>query len=111
VVGGGLWRRGQPRNVEAQIESAVMYGLSAALGERITFKDGVVLQSNFHDYPVLRMSEAPRVTTAVMATRNYPGGLGEVGLPPLAPAVANAVAVLSGKRLRSLPFDQNLLKG
>ncbi len=99
----------QPRNVEAQIESNVMYGLSA-LYEKITFKDGAVQESNFHDYPVLRMNEAPLVTTAVIRTENYPGGIGEVGLPPLAPAVANAVAVLTGKRLRAMPFDTAALK-
>jgi isoquinoline 1-oxidoreductase beta subunit len=100
----------QPKNVEAQIESAIMYGLSQLLGERITFKDGVVQESNFHNYPILRMNEAPKVTVKVIRTENFPGGIGEVGVPPLPPAVANAVAVLTGKRMRSLPFDQNMLK-
>jgi isoquinoline 1-oxidoreductase beta subunit len=100
----------QPKNVETQIESGVIYGLSAALAERITIKGGQVQQSNFHDYPILRMAEAPRVTTRVLPTANHPGGIGEVGLPPLAPAMANAIAVLTGKRLRSLPFDYATLK-
>ena len=67
-------------------------------------------QSNFHDYPVLRMNEVPKITIRVIVTDNKPGGIGEVGLPPVAPAVANAVFKLTGKRLRDLPFDQNLLK-
>ena len=101
----------QPRNVAAQMESSIMFGLSAALAEKITFKDGTVEQSNFHDYPVLRMDEAPRVHVNVMVTENKPGGIGEVGLPPIAPAVANALYKLNGnKRLRDLPFRAELLK-
>ena len=100
----------QPKNIEAQIESATMYGLSHVLMERATFKNGAVVQSNFHDYPVLRMNEAPVVHTKVIPTDNYPGGIGEVGLTTIPPAVANAVFALTGKRLRSLPFDQKLLK-
>jgi len=100
----------QPKNIEAQIESATMYGLSHVLMERATFKNGAVVQSNFHDYPVLRMDEAPVVHTKVIPTDNYPGGIGEVGLTTIPPAMANAVFVLTGKRLRNLPFDQKLLK-
>ena len=99
----------QPRNVERQIESAAVFGLSG-LKEKLLYKDGVPQQSNFHDYPVLRMNEVPKITVRVIVTDNQPGGIGEVGLPPVAPAVANAVFKLTGKRLRELPFDQNLLK-
>ena len=99
----------QPRNVERQIESAAVFGLSG-LKEKLLYKDGVAQQSNFHDYPVLRMNEVPKITIRVIVTDNKPGGIGEVGLPPVAPAVANAVFKLTGKRLRDLPFDQNLLK-
>jgi len=99
----------QPRNVERQIESAAVFGLSG-LKEKLLYKDGVSQQSNFHDYPVLRMNEVPKITIRVIVTDNKPGGIGEVGLPPVAPAVANAVFKLTGKRLRDLPFDQNLLK-
>ncbi len=99
----------QPRNVERQIESAAVFGLSG-LKEKLLYKDGVPQQSNFHDYPVLRMNEVPKITIRVIVTDNKPGGIGEVGLPPVAPAVANAVYKLTGKRLRELPFDQNLLK-
>jgi len=99
----------QPQNVEAQIESAMIYGLSG-LREKLMYRDGVAQQTNFHDYPVLRMNDVPKITTRVLVTENQPGGIGEVGLPPVAPAVANAVFKLTGKRLRALPFDQGLLK-
>ena len=99
----------QPANIRAQIESAAVWGVSA-LSEKLIYKDGVPLQSNFHDYPVLRMNEAPKVTTKVIVTDNKPGGIGEVGLPPVAPAVANAVFKLTGKRLRDLPFKTETLK-
>jgi isoquinoline 1-oxidoreductase beta subunit len=99
----------QPRNVERQIESGAVFGLSG-LKERLLYKDGVPQQSNFHDYPVLRMNEVPKITVRVIVTDNKPGGIGEVGLPPVAPAVANAVFKLTGKRLRELPFDPSLLK-
>src|SRR5437016_4463317 len=99
----------QPKNVERQIESAVVFGLSG-LKEKLLYKDGVPQQSNFHDYPVLRMNEVPKITVKVIVTDNKPGGIGEVGLPPVAPAVANAVFKLTGKRLRELPFDPSLLK-
>jgi isoquinoline 1-oxidoreductase beta subunit len=98
-----------PQNVRVQIESAVIYGLSG-LQEKLIYKDGVPQQSNFHDYTVLRMRDAPRITTKVLVTDNKPGGIGEVGLPPVAPAVANAVFKLTGKRLRALPFDTSQLK-
>jgi len=100
----------QPRNIAAQIESGIMFGISHALAERITFKDGQVQQSNFHDYPVLRMNEAPKVSVKVIPTDNPPGGVGEVGLPAVSPAVANAIYKLTGKRLRMLPFDAETLK-
>lgn len=100
----------QPANVAAQIESAIMYGTSHALMERITVANGEVQQSNFDNYPVLRMNEAPKVTVKVMPTDNHPGGVGETGLPAVSAAIANGVARLTGKRLRALPFDQASLK-
>jgi isoquinoline 1-oxidoreductase beta subunit len=100
----------QPKNIEAQVESSIIYGISQTLNERITLKSGEVQQSNYHNYSVLRMSEVPLIHVKVMPTDNYPGGMGEVGLPPISGAIANAVARLTGKRLRTLPLDQGLLK-
>lgn len=94
----------QPRNIQAQIEGSVVFGLSAALHERITLQNGQPQETNLDRYQILRAAEAPLVQVKVMPTDNHPGGIGEVGLPPIAPAVANAVAALTGKRLRSLPF-------
>ncbi|WP_460826346.1 xanthine dehydrogenase family protein molybdopterin-binding subunit, partial [Massilia terrae] len=93
-----------PNIVAQQMESAVVFGLSAALMGEITIKDGRVQQSNFGDYPVLRMHQAPVVETFVMPSAELPTGVGEVGLPPVAPAVAAAVFRLTGQRLRKLPL-------
>ncbi len=93
-----------PLMIAAQMESGIAYGLSAALHGKITLKDGRVQQSNYHDYPALRLPEMPAVDTHVVASSEKPGGVGEPGLPPIAPAVANAVFALTGQRLRSLPL-------
>jgi isoquinoline 1-oxidoreductase beta subunit len=93
-----------PNIIRQQMESAVLFGLSAALAGEITIKDGRVEQTNFHDYPVLRMSQAPQVETIIIASAEPPEGVGEPGTPPIAPAVANALFVLTGQRLRSLPL-------
>jgi isoquinoline 1-oxidoreductase beta subunit len=94
----------QPQNIQAQIEGSVIFGLSAALHERMDFRAGEPMQTNLNTYQVLRANETPEVFVKVMPTDNHPGGIGEVGLPPLAPAMANAIATLNGKRLRALPF-------
>ncbi|UVW30264.1 molybdopterin cofactor-binding domain-containing protein [Massilia sp. H6] len=93
-----------PNIVAQQMESGVLFGLSAALYGEITLKDGRVQQSNFGDYPVLRMHEAPQVETIIMPSAAHPEGVGEPGTPPVAPAVAAAVFKLTGQRLRSLPL-------
>jgi isoquinoline 1-oxidoreductase beta subunit len=93
-----------PEGVRAQMESAIVYGLSAALHGAITLKNGRVEQSNFHDYEVLRLDQMPRVEVHIVSSTERPGGAGEPGTPPIAPAVANAVFAATGKRLRSLPF-------
>jgi isoquinoline 1-oxidoreductase beta subunit len=94
-----------PLTVEAQVQSAMAFGLSAALHGQITLKDGVVQQSNFADYPVLRLPEMPEISVHIVPSKADPSGVGEPGTPPIAPAVANAVFALTGKRLRKLPFD------
>jgi isoquinoline 1-oxidoreductase subunit beta len=94
----------QPRNIARQIEGSAVWGVSAALKEKLTVVNGEFQQSNFHDYQVLRASETPRVNVKVMPTDNTPGGIGEVGLPPVAPAISNAIASINGKRLRGLPL-------
>jgi isoquinoline 1-oxidoreductase beta subunit len=94
-----------PLGVDAQVQSAMVYGLTAALHGKITLKNGQVEQSNFHDYPPLRIDAMPQISVHIVPSTAAPTGVGEPGTPPIAPAVANAVAALTGKRLRSLPFD------
>ena len=99
---------GQPINplgIEAQVQSGIAFGLGAALHSRITFRDGRVEQSNFHDYQVLRLDEMPAVEVHIVKSHAKMGGIGEPGTPPIAPAVGNALFALTGKRLRSLPFQ------
>ncbi len=98
-----------PDGVRAQIMSGVIYGLSAALYGKITFKEGRPEQSNFHDYPVLRMNEAPVVETHIIDSGAKMGGIGEPGTPPVAPALANALLAATGKRVRSLPITPEQL--
>jgi isoquinoline 1-oxidoreductase beta subunit len=93
-----------PEGVRQQMESAIAFGLSAALHDEITINEGRVQQSNFHDYPTLRITDMPEVQVEIIAGAEAPEGVGEPGTPPIAPAVANAVFKLTGKRLRSLPL-------
>jgi isoquinoline 1-oxidoreductase beta subunit len=93
-----------PNIVAQQMESAVLFGLSAALGGEITVRNGSIEQSNFNDYPVLRIDRAPEVVTIIMPSAELPEGAGEPGTPPIAPAVASALFALTGQRLRSLPL-------
>ena len=93
-----------PDIVTAQIESAVIYGLSAAIKPPITLERGAVQQSNFHDAPVLRMHETPDIETHIVASEEEPTGIGEIGLPAVAPALANALFAATGQRLRDLPL-------
>ncbi|QPF75674.1 xanthine dehydrogenase family protein molybdopterin-binding subunit [Roseateles sp. DAIF2] len=99
-----------PLTIQRQIEGAIVYGLSAALYGKITYKDGRVEQGNFHDYPVLRMNEMPQVEVLILPSKEAPGGIGEPGTPPIAPAVTNAIFAATGKRVRSLPIDTAALK-
>jgi isoquinoline 1-oxidoreductase beta subunit len=95
-----------PRSVEAQVQGAAVMALSTCLpGAAITLKDGQVEQSNFGDYPVARITDMPQIAVHIVPSADPPTGIGEPGLPPLAPAFANAVARLTGKPQRQLPFS------
>jgi isoquinoline 1-oxidoreductase beta subunit len=94
-----------PNIIEMQLESAIGFGLSAALSGAITFRDGRVVQGNFHDYPVVRMHQMPDVKVKILDTgARMPSGIGEPGVPLIAPALANALAAIDGKPVRSLPL-------
>ena len=93
-----------PDGARAQMEGAIIFGLSAALKGQITVQDGAVQQSNFHDYPVLRMEETPVIEVHLVPSTERPSGMGEPGVPPIAPAVANALFAATGRRLRKLPL-------
>jgi isoquinoline 1-oxidoreductase beta subunit len=95
-----------PDVVRAQMESGIAYGLSAALHGAITLQDGRVQQSNFHDYPALRMREMPQVDVYIVPSAQPPSGVGEPATPPIGPAVANAIRAATGKKVRSLPFGR-----
>jgi isoquinoline 1-oxidoreductase beta subunit len=99
-----------PEIVKAQMESGIVFGLSAALHGAITFKEGRVEQSNFNDYPILRMYEMPEVEVFITPSQEPLGGVGEPGVPPIAPAVGNAIFAATGKRIRRLPIRAEELK-
>ena len=100
----------QPTNVVAQMEGAAVFGLSVALLEELTIRNGAPVQSNFNDYPVLRMSDMPEIHTKIVASNAAPTGMGEIGVLPVAPAISNAVFQLTGKRLRALPMSPERVK-
>lgn len=93
-----------PDIVRQQMEGGILFGLSAALYGEISIKDGAVQQSNFHDYRVLRMADSPAIDVHIVPGGTEPSGVGEPGVPPIAPAVANAVFAATGQRLRTLPL-------
>ena len=93
-----------PDNVIAQMQSGIAFGLTAALKAQATIKNGRVQETNFHDYPILRMDEMPKVEVYVVESDKSPTGIGEMGVPPIAPAVANAIYAATGKRIRHIPI-------
>ena len=99
-----------PDTIRAQVQGAIIFGLSAALYGQITLKGGRVEQNNFNDYQVLRMSEAPVIEVHLIKNTESPGGMGEPGTSALPPAVTNAIFAATGVRLRKLPIDPALLK-
>ncbi len=98
-----------PDTVMAQMEGAVVYGLSAALYDQITVENGAVQQGNFDDYPMLRITKMPRVNVHLMPSDALPTGIGEPGVPPVAPALCNAIYAATGKRIRDLPLSEQKL--
>ena len=103
VTHGGL--AVQPDTVAAQMESAIVFGLTAAVHGEITVKDGRVQQSNFPDYPMVLLADTPQIEVHIVASGiEHLGGVGEPGTPPVAPAVCNALFALTGTRVRSLPI-------
>jgi isoquinoline 1-oxidoreductase beta subunit len=99
-----------PDTVEAQIQSGVIFGITAALHGQITLKNGRVEQSNFHDYEMLRIDAAPAIEVHIVQSSEPPGGMGEAGTSAIVPAVANAIFAATGKRLRKMPVDTSALK-
>jgi len=99
-----------PDTVQAQLQSGVIFGATAALYGEITLKNGRVEQSNFDTYQMLRMNEAPLIDVHVVKSAEPPGGMGETGTSLIVPAIANAIFAATGKRLRKMPVDSNLLK-
>jgi isoquinoline 1-oxidoreductase beta subunit len=98
-----------PDQVVAQMESGILFGLSAALHGEITLEKGRVQQSNFHDYPILRIGETPRIDVAILRSDAPLGGIGEPGTPPVAAALTGAILAATGRRIRRLPVSvQNL---
>ena len=93
-----------PDVVRAQMEGPVMYGLTAALHGNLELDNGAIRESNFHDYPILRVNEAPELEVIIIQSSEAPTGVGEPVLPPVAPAIANAVFAATGQRLRSIPL-------
>jgi isoquinoline 1-oxidoreductase beta subunit len=95
-----------PDSVMAQMQGGIVFGLSAALKDEITFENGRVQQGNFHNYQMLRMNESPEIEVHIMPSSEPPTGVGEPGVPPVAPAVANAIFAATGKRVRRLPIGR-----
>jgi len=97
-----------PHLIKTQIESAVIMGLSSALYEKVSFKNGEISSNNFDDYPIMRINETPEIEVYILNSRRVMGGVGEPGLPPVIPALTNAIFKATGKRIRNLPIVENL---
>jgi CO/xanthine dehydrogenase Mo-binding subunit len=100
-----------PGNVAAQMEGGIVFGLTAALKAKTTIRNGRAQESNFHDYSIWQMDEMPVIDVQVVSSDKNPTGIGEMGVPPIAPAIANAVFAATGKRIRHIPIKPEDLKG
>jgi isoquinoline 1-oxidoreductase beta subunit len=110
TVAADLGRMVNPDTVEAQIQSSLNFGLGSTLMQQITVDKGRVQQSNFHQFVLPRMSDSPAMDIILVKSTEKPGGIGEPAVALVAPAIANALAKLSGKRLRTLPFTADAIK-
>jgi isoquinoline 1-oxidoreductase beta subunit len=95
-----------PRNIRAQMEGGIVFGLSAAFYGEITIKDGAVEQSNFHDYRLIHLADMPKIDIIILESGEKPGGVGEEAVGPVAPAVVNALFAATGRRIRQLPLSK-----
>jgi len=110
TVAADLGRMVNPDTVEAQIQSGIVFGMGPALMQEITLEKGRVQQTNFHQFPVVRMNEVPRIDITLVDRTEKPGGIGEPATAVVVPAIANAVAALTGKRLRKLPMTAEAIR-
>jgi len=110
TVAADLGRMVNPDTVEAQIQSSVIFGMGAALMQEITLEKGRVQQTNFHQFPLVRMHEVPAIDITLVDSTEAPGGIGEPATAVVVPAIANAVAALTGKRLRKLPLTAQAIR-
>jgi len=99
-----------PSGAVNQVQGAAIDGISTALYQKVTIENGAAVEGNFTDYPLLRITDAPQVEVKFLRTDYPPTGLGEPALPPVIPALTNAIFDATGRRIRTLPIDRNLLK-
>jgi isoquinoline 1-oxidoreductase beta subunit len=110
TVAADLGRMVNPDTVEAQIQSSIVFGMGAGLMQEVTLAKGRVQQTNFHDYPVVRMSDTPQIDITLVPSTEKPGGIGEPATALVVPAIANALAALTGKRVRKLPLTPDAIR-
>jgi isoquinoline 1-oxidoreductase beta subunit len=110
TVAADLGRMVNPDTVEAQIQSSIVFGMGPALMQEITIDKGRIQQNNFHQFPVVRMHQAPAIDIVLVDSSEKPGGIGEPATAVVVPAIANAVAALTGKRLRKLPMTADAIR-
>ena len=97
-----------PQIIKAQVMSGIIFGLSSAMGQEITFEDGAVVEQNFDGFDAMRINQCPEIEVEILETYYKVGGVGEVGTPPSIPALANAIFDLTGKRIRKLPLSSGI---